>query len=115
MKDTTLKLAVTPTLAEHIPPDHARRVTVVGYSELLRFTSLVRGLITEGRLQHTGEIMLAEHVNRAVAVKTTAGLALSSQRSPGPIELARCLVWAAAMVSRPTSKASPAIYSSRGR
>jgi phage terminase large subunit-like protein len=115
MQDTKLQLTATPSLSEHVPLELRRRMTVVGYSELLRFTSLVRSLITEGRLRHTGEIELAEHMNRSVAVKTTAGLALSSQRSPGPIELARCLVWSAAMASKPTSKAQPAIIVGKRR
>lgn len=115
MKDSKLQLTATPSLSEHVPLELRRRMTVVGYSELLRFTSLVRSLITEGRLRHTGEIELSEHMNRAVAVKTTAGLALSSQRSAGPIELARCLVWSAAMVSKPTSKAQPAVIVGRRR
>jgi hypothetical protein len=115
MRDTKLQLTATPSLSEHVPLELRRRMTVVGYSELLRFTSLVRSLIMEGRLRHTGEIELAEHMNRSVAVKTTAGLALSSQRSPGPIELARCLVWSAAMASKPTSKAQPAVIVGRRR
>jgi hypothetical protein len=54
-------------------------------------------MINEKLLWHTGEQMLAEHVQRAVAVRSQNSIALSSQRSPGPIELARCLVWSAAL------------------
>jgi hypothetical protein len=79
----------------------------VGYGELLKFTPLIRGMIIEGRLWHTGENSLAEHVNRAVMVKTLGGSALSSQKSPGPIELARCMIFASAMASRPITKNKP--------
>ena len=75
---------------------------IVGYQEICRYTAVVRRMLNERRLFHTGEKMLAEHVGRAVAVKTTGAIALSSTRSPGPIELARCLVWAAGIGARPS-------------
>ena len=55
-----------------------------------------------------GTEALAEHVNRAVMVKTNDGAPLSSQKSPGPIELARAMVWAAgsASVQRKRPKAA---------
>jgi 5-methylcytosine-specific restriction protein A len=96
-----LTLAITPTLDTNCPTDLQRRRIIVGYQEIGRFTQLVRQLINEGRVNHTGETMLAEHIGRAVAVKTPSGLALSSTKSSGPIELARCLVWAVGMMSRP--------------
>jgi hypothetical protein len=102
-KDKTLKLAITPGLDLHTPDKWLKRRTVWGYAELLRFTQITRSLITEGVLNHTGEQMLAEHVSRAVLVRAQGGVVISSQRSPGPIECARCLVIAAAMVSRPSS------------
>ncbi len=54
---------------------------------------MVKNLINEGRVNHTGETMLAEHVGRAVAVKTPGAIALSSQKSSGPIE-SMCLATA---------------------
>jgi hypothetical protein len=96
-----LTLAITPTLDTNCPTDLQRRRMIVGYQEIGRFTQLVRQLINEGRVNHTGETMLAEHIGRAVAVKTPSGLALSSTKSSGPIELARCLVWAVGLMSRP--------------
>jgi hypothetical protein len=51
--------------------------------------------------------MLAEHIQRAVAVRSQGSVALSSQRSPGPIELARLAVWAVALASRPKSAGKP--------
>ena len=107
LTDQTVQLAITPTLDVHLPEVYRRRSTVVGYGELLKFTPLIRGMIIEGRLWHTGENSLAEHVNRAVMVKTLGGSALSSQKSPGPIELARCMIFASAMASRPITKNKP--------
>lgn len=108
-------LAVTPTLETHVPPELKTRTTTVGYGELLRWTGLVRNMIGEGQVGHLGEHSLNEHIGRAVAVRTQAGVALSSQRSPGPIELARCAVWAAALASRPRWSSRPTVASSRRR
>jgi len=96
-----LQVAITPTLDTNCPSDLQRRRVLVGYQEISRYTSMVKNLINEGRVKHTGETMLAEHVGRAVAVRTPGAIALSSQKSSGPIELARCLVWAVGMMSRP--------------
>jgi phage terminase large subunit-like protein len=96
-----LTVAITPTLDVHCPSALARRRVVVGYREITSFTGAVRQSIAENKLQHTGETMLAEHVGRAVAVRTPGAIALSSTKSPGPIELARCLVWAAGLMSKP--------------
>ena len=96
-----LTVAITPTLDTNCPTDLARRRVIVGYQEITRYTSMVRQLINEGRVNHTGETMLAEHVGRAVAVKTPGSIALSSTKSAGPIELARCLVWAVGLSARP--------------
>ena len=107
MADKTVQLAVTPTLELHLPPEFARRYALVGYGELLKFTSLVRSMIQEGRVIHTNARTLSEHMNRAVGVKTAQGYVLSSQKSPGPIEVARTAVWAIALVSRPQTKQKP--------
>ena len=108
--DPKLNLAITPGLDIHTPDKYRRRTTVWGYGELLKFTGLVRQLIMEDKIKHDGGQMLAEHVNRAVLVKGQNGqLSLSSQRSPGPIECARCLVAGAALVSRPVSRSRAAI------
>jgi phage terminase large subunit-like protein len=107
MADHTVHLAVTPSLEIHLPAFTNKRYTIVGYNELLKYTGLVRTMITEERVLHQGEQILAEHVNRAVLVKTVQGAVLSSQKSPGPIELTRCLVWATAMVSKPARAQKP--------
>jgi len=102
-------VALTPSLFELAPPALDRKKVQVGYGELATHTGTIRQLILEGRIVHTGEQMLAEHVDRAVGVKTQRGYALSSQKSSGPITLARCLVFAAAMVVRPPARSKPAI------
>jgi hypothetical protein len=104
-----LVLAITPTLDVSCPTDIQRRRIIVGYNEICRFTAVVKQTLQERRLWHTGETMLAEHVGRAVAVRTTGAIALSSTKSPGPIELARCLVWAAGIASRPAPAVRRAI------
>jgi hypothetical protein len=107
--DPKIAFAVSPTIELHLPPSLERRYQVVGYGELLRYTPAVKNMIEERTLRHTGEQMLAEHVQRAVAVRSQGSMALSSQRSPGPIELARCMVWAAALAARPTVVGKPMI------
>jgi Phage Terminase/HNH endonuclease len=107
MGDQTVQLALTPTLEIHCPPVLSRRTTIVGYGELLKFSSLVRSMLVEGKVTQRGQRTLTEHVCRAVLTKTAQGTVLSSQKSPGPIELARCMVWAIALSSRPISRTKP--------
>jgi hypothetical protein len=111
--DPKLKLAITPGLFVHTPEKYRQRTTQWGYGELLKFVGLIRNFIIEGRVLHTGETMLAEHVNRAVLVKAENSMVISSQRSPGPIEAARCMVVAAALVSAKPVTAKPSMGSSR--
>ena len=103
------QVALTPSLFDIAPPALTRKKVQVGYAELATHTATIRSLINEGRIVHTGEQMLAEHVDRAVGVKTQRGYALSSQRSSGPITLARCMVFAASMIAKPATRAKPAI------
>lgn len=111
--DATVQLRVTPGLEVHTPLHLRRRMEIRGYRELLTGTTIARNMITEGRVFHTGQAILAEHINRAVAVKSQNSVALSSQRSPGPIELARCAVWAICDASRPRVAGKPAFGASR--
>jgi hypothetical protein len=104
-----LRLAIIPALEVSCPPALERRRTIVGYRELLKWTAAVRSMIIENRLQHNGELLLTQHVERAVLIKHNGSVALSSTRSPGPIEAARCMVWAAAMASRPQLVGKPMI------
>jgi hypothetical protein len=103
------RIALTPSLFDIAPPALDRKKVQVGYAELTTHTATIRSLVIEGRIVHTGEQMLAEHVDRAVGVQSQRGYALSSQKSSGPITLARCLVWAASLLARPASRAKPAI------
>jgi len=107
--DARNRFAISPTIDLHFPRQLEQRRTIVGYGELLKWTAAVKQMIEQGRLLHTGEEMLAEHVQRAVAVRSQNAVALSSQRSPGPIELARCMVWAAALASRPAASGKPMV------
>jgi hypothetical protein len=113
-KNTTIKFAISPSIDIHWPLALERRRAIVGYGEILKFTPRIKSMIHEKLLWHTGENMLAEHVQRAVAVRSQNSIALSSQRSPGPIELARCLVWCAALASRPTATGKPMIVVASG-
>lgn len=106
-------LAVTPSLEIHTPPELRRSMVIVGYAELTKWTALVRSMIIEGRICHRGDPALADHMGRAVAAKTQNGVALSSQKSPGPIELARCAVWAAALATKAKWSARPQMGVSR--
>jgi hypothetical protein len=107
MSDPQVKLACTPSLEIHCPPDLRRRMTIVGYAELVKWTGAARAMIVEDRVRHTGDLALSEHFSRAVAVKTGGAIVLSSQKSPGPIELARCSVWGIMLTSRPKASAKP--------
>lgn len=109
MQDPKIVLGVTPSLEIHTPPDLRRRMTIVGYAELIKWTAMVRSMIVEDTVRHTGDVGLAEHMGRAVAVKTNSAIVLSSQKSPGPIELARCAVFAVALESRPAAKSKPTV------
>jgi hypothetical protein len=98
-KDHSIKFAFTPTIDLQCPPSLETRRVVVGYAEILKWTPAVQGLIREKQLVHTGEMALAEHVVRAVAVRTQGSIAVSSQRSSGPIELCRTMIFSTAIVA----------------
>jgi phage terminase large subunit-like protein len=104
-----LKLSIPPTMELSCPLKWERRRNIVGYRELGKWTQPVRSMIVEGRLKHTGQLSLVEHVERAVMVKANGSVSLSSARSPGPIELARCMVFAAAQASRAQQNAKPTL------
>jgi len=98
-KDHSVKFAFTPTVDLQCPPALESRRVVVGYAEILKWTPAVQGLIREKQIVHTGEMALAEHVVRAVSVRTQGSIAVSSQRSPGPIELCRTMIFSSAIVA----------------
>ena len=107
MADTATRLVITPALHLHLPTNLERRSSIIGYGELLKYSGLIQKMIVEGKVRHRGELALAEHVNRAVLTKTGGGVVLSSQKSPGPIELCRCMAWAIAESSRPKIVGKP--------
>jgi len=110
MTDRHVLLAVSPTLEVHLPEQWRERSVTVGYGELARWTSIVRDAIRDARVCHRNQQAMNDHVARAVAAKTPNGVVLASTRSPGPIHIARCLVWAVALASKPVQrKAKPAM------
>ena len=113
MADTATSLVITPALHLHLPKSLERRSNLIGYGELLKYSGLIQKMIVEGKVRHRGELALAEHVNRAVLTKTGGGVVLSSQKSPGPIELCRCMAWAIAESSRPKVVGKPMFAVSR--
>jgi hypothetical protein len=114
MRDPMLQLTITPPFEISCPREYDSRRAIVGYRELGRWTQGVRALIVEGRVAHTGEISLVEQTERAVLVRHQQTVALSSARSPGAIEMARAMVFAVAMVSRPANNAKPIVAFSNG-
>ena len=110
IKDQTTRLLVTPTLELSMPAKLISRMQIVGNRELIRWTGLARNAIIEGKVAHDGSTLLAQHVQRAVAVKVQGAVTLSSIRSPGPIELARALCWVVAMASKPVTTRKPMVF-----
>jgi len=106
---TNVRFLISPSIQIHWPSQYQTRTEIVGYGEIVRYTQGVKNMIFEGLLVHDGSKQLSEHVQRAVAVKAESSIALSSQRSPGEIALARCMVWAAALASRPVITGKPII------
>lgn len=104
-----ISFLISPSIDIHWPVRYEKRRVIVGYLEIQKYTATARNMIHEKMLLHDGSTQLAEHVARAVAVKTQGSIALSSQRSSGPIELARLLVWAAAYGAKPKDRGKPMI------
>lgn len=102
--DRDLTAYVGAGLESSIPLAHQKRVQLVGRRELLAGTRFTRSMIVEGRVHHCGSAVLGDHVSRAVAAEMGGGYTLSTKLSPGPIELARCLVWAVAQLGREEKK-----------
>jgi phage terminase large subunit-like protein len=113
MTDPKMMLVVPPNLEIHVPTSLRTRTQIAGYKEILKYTTTIRAMILEGKLRHRNSNVLNEHVNRAVLSKTGEGVTVSSQKSPGPIEACRAMIWATALASRPTNKAKPLLVVSR--
>jgi hypothetical protein len=103
LEDKTARLALTPGLAAVCPVEMQRRMVTFGTQEMNLYTAVVRNMILERRVVHSGQLSLSEQVNRAVAGRTGATITLSSQKSPGPIEMARCMVAAAGLAAAPVA------------
>jgi hypothetical protein len=106
-----LKLAIVPVLENTRPLKLQTRCVTVGYKELLKWTSAVRAMILENKITHNNQNLLNSHVERAVLIREKNGITVSSLRSPGPIEACRCMIWAAALASRPQAVGKPVIVS----
>jgi len=104
MEDPTVKLLLTPGIAALCPLHLQRRMDIFGQQEITRYTAIVRGLILEQRIHHSGQMALTEQVQRAVAGRHNATITLASQKSPGPIEQCRCMVAAAGLAARPAAR-----------
>ena len=96
-----LTLAIGASLDLHLPSTIRGTAILVGTRELQRWTTLVRSMIQSGQVRHTGESIFIEQMNRAVLTRTNGINAISSSRSPGPIELVRAAVWAIAQEGKP--------------
>lgn len=103
--DRRLALLVGAQLEVHVPEAWQKRYQTFGTAELAKWTGIVRGLIVAKRVSHDGSVQLSEQVTRAVAAASYGGHpTLSAQKSPGPIEMARCMVVAVALASKPAKK-----------
>ena len=114
MGDQNVQLLLSPGLAALCPLDMSRRMADWGQREITTYTSVVRNMILERKLVHSGQMALAEQVQRAVSGRVGATITLSSQKSPGPIEQCRCMVVAAGMAAKPQGNVrKPMIGSAR--
>jgi hypothetical protein len=101
MQDADVKLLLSPGLASVCPTELRYRMHDWGQREITTYTQLVRNMILEKRLHHSGQMALSEQVQRAVSGRVNNTITLSSVKSPGPIEQCRCMVVAAGMAAKP--------------
>ena len=97
-----VSVLLPPDLAVHSPGD-PRVVTQVGSRELRSYLPGVQRAILARQVQYKrSDEFLTGHVLAAVAHGSgDTGRVLSSKHSPGPIQAARCMVWAVGDVLRP--------------
>lgn len=106
--DRRLLLVVGAALEVHVPAEWEERYVTFGAAEIAKWTTIVGTMIRTRRVSHDGNPMMAEQVSRAVAAPSYGGvMSLNSGKSPVPIELARCMVAAVALASRPPAKRRP--------
>ena len=101
MDDPNVQLLLSPGLAALCPLDMSRRMADWGQREITTYTQIIRNMILERKLVHSGQMALSEQVQRAVSGRVGSTITLSSQKSPGPIEQCRCMVVAAGMAAKP--------------
>lgn len=91
------------------PNPAGRPVETVGARELASLMPVVAQLVAgrRRRLRHPGSATFTEQVLAAVPGRTTTGTTLSAAASPGPIYLARALVWAAGLEALPAPARTP--------
>jgi hypothetical protein len=82
MGDPNVQMLIGPTYEIHVPKHLARRTTTAGQKELVKYSGLVKAMIAEKKIRHRGERTLAEHMCRAVLIRTSDGVLISSHRSP---------------------------------
>lgn len=111
MRDPKVQLLMPPGIDLRLPPQLARRTKTVGVREIRLWTSPVQAMIINGEVWHDSHQVLAEHVNRAVAKTVEGSWYVMAARSPGPIELCRCLIWAVAIAAKPKAVARAAMAS----
>ena len=99
-----VRVLLPDTLAVHYPGD-PRAVGLVSSATLRKYVPAVGRLVAErGLTFRESDEALTTQVLTAVAVGNGDGaLTLDARRSPGPITLARCMVWAVGEVLRPAS------------
>ena len=105
-RDRTTVPLVAASLSHTMPANIERVAKLVGRRELAQMTHSTKAIITDKKLKHTNDTQLTDHVCRAVGFETGAGYTLSASKSPGPIELARAMVWAVGFASKPARQQS---------
>ena len=99
--DRTPRLLLLPPQL-HVHYRGRVRTVMVGASEMGRYMTGVGRAIADRQIRHhPDDHGLNDDLGRAVAATTEAGIRLSIRRSPGPIEVARAMVWAVGHVLKP--------------
>jgi hypothetical protein len=101
-----VRLAVGVSMVPRVPLTLQRRTTPIGKRETDAQSAATAAAIVEGRLFHTGDPIMEEQVARIATYRTTRGdAAIRTAPNLGPVELARCVVfaWAVAGAVRPAA------------
>ncbi len=109
-------LLCPPVHDRHPWGEDAEGVHLIGDKELRLPMPWVTSLVEEAGVLHNGDLELAEHIGRVVATtnRQTGDRTLNSWKSPGPVFLARALVWAVGYATRPPEvQQAPVIHIAR--